>query len=150
MFGVDIKIDGFLHAVDEFCRGLEQVSSEGVSAGLQAAESGALSAIRAQTTRRTGDLEDKLTTVKLSSTKGMLFDTSDHAHFIDAGTGPHRIVARNARFLRFEMNGQTMFRTSVNHPGTKPRPFVALAMAAGQIAMRETMQTGTDRLARAF
>jgi len=48
------------------------------------------------------------------------------------GTPPHRIEAKNARFLKFEMGGETMFRRAVNHPGTKPDPYLDNAAAAGE------------------
>lgn len=40
------------------------------------------------------------------------------------GTEPHVITARNAKALRFTMGGATMFRRSVQHPGTKPDAYL--------------------------
>ena len=49
------------------------------------------------------------------------------AKFLEGGTRPHVIRAKNTQALRFMVQGVVVFRRSVNHPGTKPRPFVAEA-----------------------
>jgi len=46
-----------------------------------------------------------------------------HALFIEYGTRPHPIIARRRRALRFVVNGQTLFRRKVMHPGTRPYKF---------------------------
>lgn len=46
------------------------------------------------------------------------------AAMLNAGTVAHRIEARNAKFLRFQQGGSTVFRRGVNHPGTAPDPFL--------------------------
>ncbi len=52
---------------------------------------------------------------------------------LNDGTAPHVIEARNAQALRFSVGGQTRFARRVNHPGTKPDPFLdAAADAAGE------------------
>lgn len=46
-------------------------------------------------------------------------------------TRPHKIVARNARALRFQIaDGSILFRRSVNHPGTKANRWDLRAWAA--------------------
>lgn len=47
-----------------------------------------------------------------------------YAPFLEYGTRPHRIVARRGQALRFlDRTGKLRFARSVNHPGTRPRPF---------------------------
>ena len=54
----------------------------------------------------------------------------DYASHVIFGTRPHRIVARNARVLRFETaSGDIVFRRSVFHPGTQPNDFISRAVA---------------------
>lgn len=50
-----------------------------------------------------------------------------YTRFVIEGTKPHTITA-NGSALRFEVNGQVVYATSVNHPGTKPNPFPKRAM----------------------
>lgn len=52
----------------------------------------------------------------------------EYAGFVNDGTRPHRIVARNAQVLRFRVGGRLVFVKAVNHPGTKPRPFLDRAL----------------------
>lgn len=49
------------------------------------------------------------------------------AIYMNDGTRPHPIVATRAKALRFTMGGGTVFRRSVNHPGTKADPFLEVA-----------------------
>lgn len=69
-----------------------------------------------------------------------------NAERLNDGTRPHRIEAGGAavaafgraavigkHFLRFTVGGRTLFRRYVNHPGTKPDPFLdAAADYAGE------------------
>lgn len=45
------------------------------------------------------------------------------------GTRAHRIVARNAKALVFQMNGRTVYARSVWHPGTRANPYLERSMA---------------------
>lgn len=46
-----------------------------------------------------------------------------YARYVSSGTRPHIIRAKNARALRFQIGAETIFRQSVNHPGTQPNPW---------------------------
>lgn len=115
-----------------------------------AAELSARATIRATTKRHTGALEESWRATWQSRTRRRLTNYAPHAGWINDGTKPHRITARRTQFLKFQMNGTTMFRRSVYHPGTKARPFIALAYAVGQMAMKASGQAAVDHLARAF
>jgi len=54
------------------------------------------------------------------------------AVFIERGTRPHTIRARNARALRWEGDGGTVFAANVNHPGTRPNPVLGNALDSSQ------------------
>lgn len=65
------------------------------------------------------------------------------ARFIDGGTVPHPIEAKSARGprgrLRFETQaGGVVFAKKVNHPGTKPNPFITTAMSQIEFQVRMT------------
>jgi hypothetical protein len=57
--------------------------------------------------------------------EGRMVNATAYALDVHQGTGPHRIEPRNATVLRFEVGGETVFSAYVNHPGTRPRPFLA-------------------------
>jgi hypothetical protein len=75
-----------------------------------------------------------------------------HAIFIINGTKPHAIHARRVKFLRFMWHGRIVFRRSVWHPGTKPRPFLDdMAKVMDPIfheRMRQMVSGVTDRFNR--
>lgn len=50
------------------------------------------------------------------------------ALWTEEGTRPHLIVANRARVLRFEVGGETIYRRSVNHPGTPAQHWFAQPM----------------------
>lgn len=53
--------------------------------------------------------------------------TASYAAAVHEGTRPHVIRARPGGTLAFKVGGNTVFAQSVNHPGTRPRPFLTNA-----------------------
>ncbi len=70
--------------------------------------------------------------------------------FLANGTRPHVIEARRSGTLAFQMNGQTMFRQRVNHPGTAPRPFMQHAYDVGARTLRPVAERFVDAAIRHF
>lgn len=64
-----------------------------------------------------------------------IYTTNKHAAFIEFGTRPHQIRARNVQFLKFEMGGVTHFRKVVNHPGIKETKFFTRAIKMGEYVL---------------
>jgi hypothetical protein len=60
--------------------------------------------------------------------------TCDHpaVFYVLDGTRPHLIRARRAKFLRFEVGGQVLYRKVVRHPGTDPNDFMGRALRLGR------------------
>jgi hypothetical protein len=52
----------------------------------------------------------------------------EYAAMVNDGTKPHVIRPKNAKVLRFNVGGQVVFARVVNHPGTRARPFLDLAL----------------------
>lgn len=61
--------------------------------------------------------------------------TANYAAAVHDGTRPHVIRPKNVSALKFQIGGRTIFASSVNHPGTRPRPF--LKNAAAQVLGQE-------------
>lgn len=51
-----------------------------------------------------------------------------YAYWHHEGTLPHKITASKARALRFRAAGVPIYRHSVNHPGTRPNPYLTAAL----------------------
>lgn len=58
--------------------------------------------------------------------------TAPYALFVEYGTRPHTIYPVNASCLAFFAGGRMVFTAYVNHPGTKPQPFVRYAAEEAQ------------------
>ena len=68
--------------------------------------------------RRTATLRSKFT----------IGSDVEYAAFVNDGTRPHIIRARNAPFLVFRVGGRWVRVRQVHHPGTRARPFLDKAL----------------------
>lgn len=86
--------------------------------------------------------------------------------YVDAGTKPHVIRPKRSRYLRFFSGyraktrvgiigsreggayGDTVFRTSVYHPGTKARQFMATIARRRQKTFEQEISTAIAKLTR--
>jgi len=96
---------------------------------------------------RTGFL---VQTFQAQLTTGMLrwFPTASYAPFVEFGTKPHIITAKNAKALYWP--GAAHPVKSVNHPGTKPNPFMERIVAAAQPEITATFGTALTQIVQAI
>lgn len=93
-------------------------------------------AAKRQAPRRTGCLQDSI--VKRVERYGdeiavrVVSDTTpcspkrqSYSLYVHEGTRPHEIRARDGGVLAFQIGDETVFATSVQHPGTKPNRFLS-------------------------
>lgn len=73
---------------------------------------------------RTGRLRQSIRVEKIGPLEYFIGPTVEYAIYVKKGTRPHEIRPRRARALRFVINGKVVFAKKVEHPGTKPNPFV--------------------------
>ena len=69
-----------------------------------------------------------------------------HARFYEYGTRPHRIEAKNGKALYFQVNGKGVFARSVNHPGTKPHPFMQKAADYARVLIVAEMRAALNKV----
>lgn len=70
-------------------------------------------------TIRIGKLDDRSVQVLAGGSQ-----TVGYAADLEFGTRPHVITAKRGKALRFSKGGVVMFRRSVNHPGSRPYPYL--------------------------
>jgi hypothetical protein len=75
---------------------------------------------------RTGFLAQSIRK-EVSETSARVYPSADYAKIVEKGSGAHVILPANSSVLAFGtgMLGGVVFCKRVNHPGTKPNPFVA-------------------------
>jgi hypothetical protein len=59
------------------------------------------------------------------------------SHFLEWGTKAHVISPKKGKMLRFAVAGNMVFARKVQHPGTRPRPFMRDAREVGARALYE-------------
>lgn len=88
-------------------------------------------------TPRTGNLQKRTEHKVMLQRNGkvlILRNPAKYARAIDQGSPPHIIRAKNAKYLRFFLNGRIQFRKSVKHPGNRPFRFLKAAVpVAGRV-----------------
>lgn len=115
---------------------------------------GQLAALAAAQARATSTFKDRTGALRKSIVRGeksiwALFvkaggKDAPYAQWIEAGSRAHEIKARRARFLRFEQNGQVVFRKRVFHPGTKPARFMESARDAAEGVANQYLEAGLN------
>jgi hypothetical protein len=85
--------------------------------------------------RRTGKLAGQVTQRRMQSDFGRYLEGASgvnpgqggqhgYALYQSQGTRPHIIQAKRGKSLRFIVAGRTVFARRVNHPGTRPNPYL--------------------------
>ncbi len=104
--------------------------------------------------RRSGNLQNN-TGYRVARTRAgsviRIANPTLYAEFIEYGTKPHRITARNGKALRFtSRSGVMLFRRSVWHPGTRPYKFLYNATDSAYRVLGQELKRGMGELAQRF
>ena len=94
--------------------------------------------------RRTGKLA-RSHKVKSATQRRATVVAAFYGRFVNRGTGPHTITARNSPALIFQAGGRTIFARSVKHRGSRGTRYVD---KAAQRALRD--KVSTDALIEAW
>ncbi len=142
-----------------------QVDARAFIASLRETESALLAAVRQilgqsaayakELAQRTTSFKDRTGKLRASIARGeksvwSLFVRAGgpsirYAAFVEDGTEPHVITARNGRALRFVVAGSVRFATSVHHPGTKPAHFMLNARDQAELKVMQFVESGLTR-----
>jgi hypothetical protein len=99
-----------------------------VEAGFQPAAAELVKVAQALAPRRTGALAAGVQFVQTGPTAGLMRDNVPYAAVVEKGARPHEITAGGSPMPI----GKGRFAASVQHPGTRARPFLAEAAPAFQ------------------
>ena len=129
---IDVHVDSAAAQSDlrDLGAGLHQAAALALKAAVKATEESV--AATSLYKDRSGKTRASATS-EVTDLTGRVF-SGGMTRFLEYGTVPHAIVAKRSGVLAFQMNGSTVFRRSVHHPGTEPRPFMDTARALGEQA----------------
>ena len=152
----DVRIEGEDDLRRAWSAALRHVS-DGIRAGVQKGvdEGAAEARTRHAYTDRTGNLTGKTSGRVITSThggaEGEIVADAPYASFVEEGTKPHEIVPRRGQWLAWEAaQGDWHFARRVNHPGSKPYPFMGLAyLKCERVVLRE-VDIGVAKAERAL
>lgn len=146
MFRCTLDLSAFRESANETIRELER-GIERVTA--TAAQEGADEARKVgQFQDRTGQLRRNIAAFRVSGgprqSSWEVLAATPYAQFVEAGTKPHQIHARSAPYLVFYWPkvGRVVRFTRVNHPGSRPYPF----MGPGLLKAERSMRAGFEGL----
>lgn len=79
----------------------------------------------------TGRLRASIKTKRTLSIRGpqyTVYTNVNYAPYVENGTRPHVIRPKTKKALRFKVGGSFVIVAKVNHPGTRPQPFLGRAV----------------------
>ncbi len=98
-------------------------------------------------TGRTAGTITSAVELRPSGGRGYVGTDDEVARHLEYGTRPHRIRARNAKALRFEVGSRTVFAKYVDHPGTSPHNSL---LRAGQLSQGRIERFFVDEVGEVF
>jgi len=126
-------------------RGVEKAVKEG------AAEAKATHKYQDQTGYLTSRIVGYIETSAPGGATGVIAALADYASFVEGGTSPHPIHARNAPYLVFKGRDGTWVRTKmVNHPGHPAFPFMGPALQKAERVLVRELEVGIAEMQRAL
>lgn len=80
---------------------------------------------------QTGNLRRSIfrnVTVTAGDLKGIVATDQKYSKYVEFGTRPHTILPKRGKYLAFKGSTGIVFARKVNHPGSKPYPFMKPAL----------------------
>lgn len=149
MITVKVNTTGARRALQKLASDIESVAHKAVADGIERAHRTAEKSTAFKD--RSGETRSSLVTlVNPVGYEASLFSLRKQALWLEEGTVPHVIRAVNAKYLCFQVNGQTVFRTSVHHPGTKATHFMENAVKEEAAHTRDELERNIGSLAARF
>ena len=153
MFRVTLDLTGFERARRDTARviehGLRVSVQDAVDAGVRSAKSS--NAFRDRSGRLRRSIAPGTTRIRTGAVEQDFVAggrQAPYAWIVEAGSRAHQIVARRAPQLVFywERMGRWFFGKTVNHPGTRPHPFMGPAFHKAERVLRARLEGELARL----
>lgn len=96
----------------------------------------------------TGDLQQSIHTDRTGPLTHRVVASADHARPVEYGTAPHPITPNDAEALRFVIDGEVIYSSHVDHPGTSKQPYLRPALESNRSTLRQTIRRAIRRALR--
>jgi hypothetical protein len=110
-----------------------------------AAEARSTHKYKDQTGALTASISGRVLVSTPGAALGEMRASKGYASHVEGGTDPHVIEPKRGKALKFTIGGRTVFATRVNHPGTRPHPFMAQAYHKAERVLRASAEKGIER-----
>ncbi|MFS0776083.1 HK97-gp10 family putative phage morphogenesis protein [Neobacillus sp. 3P2-tot-E-2] len=93
----------------------------------------------------TGDLRRRITHVTQHSddiSRAKVGTNLEYAPSVEEGSKPHSIIRNDGKPLKLKIDGKWVTVDEVNHPGTKPQPFIRPAIEENIGEIQERIRRG--------
>jgi HK97 gp10 family phage protein len=85
---------------------------------------------------------------KLGEGKYSVGTDVEYAKPVEFGSEPHIIAPDTAEALKFTVDGETVYTSKVNHPGTRAQPYLRPAVREHSNYLTRQLQRELDKLAK--
>lgn len=76
----------------------------------------------------TGRARNSIKVRPIKDNEGLSIFVVDYVKFVEFGSNPHVIRPKNKKALKFKGDQSDVITKLVNHPGTRPNPFIRTAI----------------------
>jgi len=90
-------------------------------------------------------LRQRIRSRMVTRLRGVVESFAPYSIFVHEGTAPHLIVPVNKKVLANKRTGE-IFGKRVNHPGTRPNPFLSRAVERSQSKINEFFATAINNV----
>jgi len=113
----------FIVEVESDYRSVAEALEGGLEGLLRRFAERVVESARSRAPKRTGYLASQVSSV-VEGGSATIYAKAPYSAYVEFGTKPHLILPRRAKALRFEVGGEEVFATRVQHPGTAPQPYL--------------------------
>jgi HK97 gp10 family phage protein len=96
-----------------------------------------------------GTLRQSISSRMTGPSSAVIESRASYSAFVDQGTRPHTIVARNSRVLANKRTGQ-FFGRVVKHPGTRKQPYFTNAVQGNESFMNNELKVALQNILNAI
>jgi len=143
--------DEFAEDLDEFADRMQEFRAripEAVDVALRKTSRKVESTASISAPADTGRLENSSFSRREARDRWVVGFSAEYAKPVEFGSEPHVITPDTAEALKFTVDGETVYTSKVNHPGTHPQPYLRPAVREHSNYLTRQLERELDKLAK--